>query len=254
MNLRIAFSAVVALAVAEGCAARDLSLDDVIAKHTQARGGAEALDRIKSAAIEVEITENGQIFPIRYYAIADPKPLARVDVIIDGVRVYSEGVDNEGVWLWEGGAPAAVASIAEGSANALVHGVESNLIGLHRFGERGHVLALAPRESIDGVDYYVVETTYSTGHKTYFYLDPANWLITRKRDERAYHPDADQTKKRVESRFSDFQQADGVVHSNRNEDFDLNTGEVLSTNRVVKRTINPDLPAGLFERGYHPAP
>lgn len=254
MKLQTALFGFLALVAAGACEKQDLSLADVIAKHTEARGGAEALDRIKSAAIEVEINENGQTFPIRYCAIADPKPFARVDVIIDGARVYSEGVDSQGVWLWEGGEPQAVASIAEGSANALIHGVESNLVGLHRFAERGHTLALAPRETIDSVEYYVVEVTFSTGHKTYFYIDPASWLITRKRDERAYHPDNDQTKQRVESRFSDFQEADGVVHSNRNEDVDLNTGKVLSTNRVLKRTVNPDLPEGLFERSYSPAP
>ena len=253
MNLHHAVIVMLALAGATACAPQEASLADVIADHTRARGGAEALDGIKSAAIDVEITENGQTFAIKYYAIADPQPLARVDVIIDGARVYSEGVDTEGVWLWPGDEPQARASVAEGSANALVHGVESNLVGLHRFAERGHALALAPREAIDGVEYYVVETTYSTGHKTYFYIDPTSWMITRKRDERAYHPDVDQTKQRVESRYSDFQESDGVVHSNRNEDIDLNTGQVLSTNRVLKRTMNPALPEGLFDRGYSPA-
>lgn len=254
MRIQTALFGLFTLIAASACEKQELSLADVISRHTEARGGADALDRVNSAAIEVEITENGQTFPIRYYAVADPRPLARVDVVIDGQRVYSEGVDSAGVWLWPADEAEARASVAEGSANALIHGVESNLVGLHRFEQRGHKLALMPRDTIDGVAYYVIETTFSTGHKTYFYIDPESWMIARKRDERAYHPDADETKQRVESRFSDFQKTDGVLYSNRNEDIDLNTGETLSTNRVLSRAINPELPEGLFERGYQPTP
>jgi hypothetical protein len=227
-----------------------LTLDDVIAHNTEARGGAEALDRVRTCWFDIEISENGQTFPIRYYASLDR--LTRVDVVIDGQRAYSEGVDGDGVWLWEGGAPAAQPSVAEGSANALLHGVESNLVGLHRFRERGAQLELAPQEVLEGVNYHVIACTYSTGHLTYFYVDPNSWLITRKRDQRAYHPDVDATEQHVESRFSDFQTVDGVVAPHLNEDFNIDTGAQLSTARVLARRLNPDLPEGLFRRTYVP--
>lgn len=156
------------------------------------------------------------------------------------------------MWLWPGDEAVARPSVAEGAANALLHGVESNVVGLHRFRERGARLALALQEALDDVRYHVIECTYSTGHVTYFYLDPRSWQIARKRDLRAYHPDVDATQQHVESRFLDFQTVDGVVAPHLSEDYNIDTGALLSTARVLSRRLNPDLPEGLFSRNYHP--
>ena len=233
-----------------GCAARPLGLQDIIERHVEARGGAAALDAVRTCAIDLQITEGGQNIPLRYYASIDR--LARVDVMIEGQRAYSEGVDSQGVWLWPADAPAATPSVAEGAANALLHGVEMNLVGLHRFEERGSRLTLQAPETIDGVDFQVIECVYPTTHVTNFYIDPASWHIARRRDRRAYHPDADTTQQNVETRFSDFQAVDGVIAAHVNEDYDLDSGALISTARVLTRRLNPDLPEGLFERSYTP--
>jgi hypothetical protein len=233
------------------CATQAPRLDAIIARHVAARGGAAALDRVRTCAIELEITEGGQTFPARYYASVER--LARIDIIIGGQRVYSEGVDAEGVWLWPADQPAATPSVAEGAANALLHGVETNLVGLHRFAERGARLAPMPAEALDGVAHHVIECTFATGHVTCFYLDPSTWMIARKRDRRAYHPDLDAAQQRVESRFSDFQSVDGVVAAHRNDDYDIDTRALLSTARVLSRRLNPDLPEGLFRRSHVPS-
>jgi hypothetical protein len=154
------------------------------------------------------------------------------------------------VWLWPSDEPAAKDSVAEGAANALLHGIEGNLVGMHRFAERGHTLRLMPPETLDGVTYQVVEVVFRTGHTSYFYIDPVSWQITRKRDERSYHPDADATQKHIESRYSDFKTLNGVVSSDRNEDYDLGTAALLSTNQVTARIWNPSITPGVFDRQY----
>jgi hypothetical protein len=78
-------------------------------------------------------------------------------------------------------------------------------------------------------------------------------MIARKRDQRAYHPDADATQRRVESRFTDFQSVEGVIAAHRNDDYDMDTGALLSTARVLSRRLNPHLPEGLFSRTYVPS-
>lgn len=232
------------------CAQRAPGLQDIIDRNVEARGGAAALDAVRTCAIDLEITERGQTIPLRYYASVDR--LARVDVMIDGQRAYSEGVDANGVWLWEGGAPAAAPSVADGAANALLHGVENNLVGLHRYQERGSRLTLQAPETIDGVAYHVIECAYPTTHVTNFYVDPQSWQIVRRRDRRAYHPDADTTQQNVETRNSDFQAVDGVIAAHLNEDYDLDSGALISSARVLTRRLNPDLPEGLFDRSYTP--
>lgn len=228
-----------------------LSLDDIIARHVQARGGAAALDRVRTCAIDLEITEGGSTILGHYFASVER--LARIDIVVDGQRVYSEGLDEDGVWLWPGDEPAPRASVAEGAANALLHGVEGNVVGLHRFRARGSRLVLSPAETFDDVAYRVIECTYPTGHVTYFYIDPTSWMIARKRDQRAYHPDVSTTQQHVESRFSDFQTVDGVVAPHLNQDYNIDSGALLSTARVLARRLNPDLPEDLFSRSYRPA-
>lgn len=226
----------------------DLGLNEIIRRHVAARGGAAALDRVRSCAIDVDIEEGGQTLQGRYKA--DVNGTVRIDVYVNGRWGGSEGVDREGVWLWPGNEAAARPSVATGAANALHHGAENHLIGLHRFAERGHRLRLMPAETIDGVAHPVIEVVYTTGHTSYFYVDPSSWMLARRRDQRAYHPDVDSTQRRVETRFSDFQAVDGVVAAHANTDIDLANGSVLSSNRVTRRSLNPQLADEQFQRGY----
>ena len=223
-----------------------LTLDQVIRRNTLARGGAAVLDGVRSLWINVELNEGAQTLGGPY--AANTAGLVRVDIYVGGKNVYSEGVDRAGVWRWTGGPEPAQPSTATGAANALTNGAEEKLFGWHRFRERGHAMALMAPELIDGVGHAVVEVRFSTGQTSYFYVDPVTWHVVRRRDERAYHPDNDQTRKRIESRFFDFVRVAGVVGSHRSVDIDLTTGATLASSRVLERRINSALPADYFDR------
>ena len=225
-------------------AAKPLTLAEIVRRNTRARGGAAALDRMHSIGVDVEIVEGGQTLNGHY--AATKTGLVRIDVYAAGKPVGSEGVDAKGVWILGKNGPEQ--SAATGASNALLHGAENHLFGWNRFRARGHKLALMPSETIDGVTYPVVEVRYSTGHVSYFYVDPSSWQAVRRRDARAYHPDVSMTEKRVESRFSGFRSADGIVAAHRNEDYDLDSGKLLSTNHVLARRVNPQLAPDYFDR------
>ncbi|MEO8176506.1 MAG: hypothetical protein ABI626_07590 [Sphingomicrobium sp.] len=249
--LALAAGAVAACATTR-VAPRALTLDEVIRRNTRARGGAAALDRVRALQVDVEIVEGGRTLNGRY--TANVAGMVRIDIYAGGANVYAEGVDGTGVWRWTGGSDPAQPSTATGAANALTNGAENHLFGWHRFAERGHALALMPSQLIDGVTYPVVEARYSTGHVSYFYVDPVSWLAVRRRDERAYHPDNDTTKQSVETRFSDFVAVDGVLAAHLNTDYDLGTDKVLSTNHTLARRINPPLAADYFDRDRRASP
>jgi hypothetical protein len=232
-----------------------LSLEEIVRRHALARGGVAALDRVRSCRIGVDILERGQALQGRYAADAsDPRrTVVRIDIYVGGNHVGSEGVDREGVWNRGPGDAAPTPSVATGAANALLHGAENHLFGLHRFAERGHRLRLMPAERIDGVEYPIVEVVYTTGHTSYFYVDPATWMLARRRDERAYHPDVDQTRQRIETRYADFQTVDGIVAPHRQVDVNLANNAEMSTNHVRERLLNPSFPEGLFDRNWRPA-
>ena len=244
LTRRAILGATLGFAAAPLFAAPRPTLAEVVRRNTRARGGAAALDRMRSIGVDVEITEGGQTHNGHYAATR--AGLVRIDVYAGGKHVGSEGIDRQGVWILGKDGPRP--SVAVGAGNALKHGAENHLFGWNRFPQRGHQLALMPSQTVEGVRYAVVRVRYSTGHVSYFYVDPLSWQAVRRRDERAYHPDVSQKQQRVESRSLDFQSVGGIVAAHRNEDYDLDTGKLLSVNRVLARWINPKLPASYFDR------
>ncbi len=231
-------------------AAKPLTLAEIVRRNTRARGGAAALDRMHSVLMDVAIEEGGQHLNGRY--AANIAGLVRVDIYVGGKFAGAEGIDSAGVWTWGKNGPEP--SVAAGAANALQHGAEDKLYGWNHFPERGHKLALMPSQILDGTPYHVVEVRYSTGHVSYFYVDPKSWQAVRRRDERAFHPDVDQTKQRVETRYSDFRSVAGVIAPHADADIDLATGKVLARHPVLRRQVNPTLAADYFDRNRKASP
>jgi hypothetical protein len=194
-------------------------------------------------SIDVEIDEGGQKLNGHYAATSNG--LARIDVYAAGKSVFSEGLDADGGWFWNG---KEIKTSNAGGVAALRNGADNNALGWHRFEARGHKLTLMPQEMIDAISYPVVEILYTTGQRSYFYIDPKSWLVVRRRDERAYHPDVDPTKQRVETRFSNFERVAGVVAPHLDQDFDLATNKLLASHRVLARRVNPELSEGYFDR------
>ncbi|WP_028969475.1 hypothetical protein [Sphingomonas sp. URHD0057] len=225
-------------------AAKLLTLDEVVRRNTRARGGAAALDRMHSLLMDVEIDEAGQKLDGRY--AANTAGLVKVDIYVGDKFAGAEGIDSAGVWTWGKNGPEP--SVAAGAANALQHGAEDKLYGWHRFAQRGHTLTMMPPETIDGTTYQLVQVRYSTGHVSNFYVDPKTWQAVRRRDERAFHPDVDQTQQKVETRYSDFRSVAGVIAPHRDTDYDLATGKVLARHPVLQRQVNPTLAPDYFDR------
>ena len=233
------------LATTQLSAQSPLTLDDIIARNTNAMGGKEKLESLHSVEISLHITDPTFEVDGIYHAARPGK--MRIDIIADGKRLYMERFDAEKGWQWngkeekeEGGVPTA----------ALRHGVEllGNLFGLHEMQKRGHRLELGDRETIDGVDYYVVRVTFADGYKTSLYLDPKDWRITRRREVRALHPDVDPTPTTIETRYFDFRQVDGFWFAFANEDVDLRTAKVIESAQIKEIKVNPTLDPTIFTK------
>ena len=222
-----------------------LTLDQVIARNTEAMGGREKIEAVQAVEVSLHIKDPGFEVDGVYFA-ARPGRM-RIDIMADGKRVYMERFDGDKGWQWngkeekeEGATPTA----------ALRHGVElpGNLFGLHEMQTRGHRLELSGREQIDGVEYYVIHVTFADGYETSLFVDPQTWRITRRRDVRALHPDADPTTTTIESRKSDWRQVNGVWFAFAGEDVDLKTGKVIETTTVKEIKVNPPIDAAMFTK------
>ena len=222
-------------------------LEDLIEKHTAARGGSAAIESVHTVAIRLRITEPKFAVEALYQASRTGR--MRIDVFSNGKRVYSEGYDGHEAWQLPEDAERATVVSASGSA-ALRHGLEfpTNLRGLHEMRTRGHQLALVGRELIDGTNYYVLELRLQDGFATYLYLNPTTYLIERQRDIRALHSDADPTQKWIERRFEEFRKLDGRIVAFKGSEADMLTGQVIQTTEILELRTNPPLTDQAFAR------
>jgi hypothetical protein len=227
--------------------ATPLSLDEVVARHTRARGGAKRLDSVKAALIYPTITEKGSMLRARY--LCADVPAWRIDIYADAHHVFSEGLDSAGPWLW----PAADDKPHDAVADARktgIQGIEFNLYGLHRFPSRGHSLLLEGRELIGGTNYYVLRVRMKDSYETHLYISPHNWMIERRRDFRAFHPDVDATKAYAEKVYGDFRTVDGIVSPFSEVQRNWKTGLVINSTITNSMTYNPAIEQGELDRSY----
>lgn len=227
-----------------GCA-EQISLDELIARHTAARGGAQAIESVRRISIDLRIVEPTFQVDGRYIATRDGQ--MRIDAFQDGQPVFTEALDDGRGWSWSPGAAAPTDGSAQGNA-ALRHGIEFpfKLYGLHELQGRGHRLELLGRQQLDGIDYCQLQLTLDDGFQIQYFLNPDSWLIERSRELRALHVDIDPKPQWIETNFSDYRPAGGVLYPWHQVERRVDTGEVLSTGTVTAIEINPELDAARF--------
>lgn len=229
---------------AAACAPRQLDLETVLARHTQARGGAAAIDAVRTLRNEAEVVEPS--FTVRGPYVASAEGFMRVDIFAGEQCVFSEGIDRAGAWSWQqGGAPEPA---SQTGSRALQHGIEFNVFGLHRFAERGHTLTLEGAEDFNGTQCHVIKVVLNDGFETYRFIDANTWMMVGSRDVRAVHPDIDATEIVMGNEYSDFRAVDGVTSSFAWLQRNLTTGEVVQTGTVLSLAYNPPLTDADFDR------
>lgn len=217
------------------------SLAALIAKHTGARGGARAIDTVAYERVEIDITEKGSTIHGIYQCAKEPA--FRIDIYAGAKHVFCEGLDARGPWLWPASDSAPREAVPDARKTG-IQGIEFNIYGLHRFAQRGHHLSLDGREMLDGTNYFVIRVMMKDSYETFLFIDPDTWMIARRRDFRAFHPDLDQTKKQVENRYFDFRPVAGVMTSYASDQYDLRARALVQSTRATQIE---------YRRGYDPA-
>ena len=239
---RAALAMAAAFLMATGCAeAPDtepgLTADEVIARHVEAVGGADAIDALENIRIRPEVIEPEFTIVGDYRATRNGR--MRVDIYIGSERVFSEGIDADGGWQ-QAGTNAPFVETTPIARAALAHGIEFNLFGLHDLEARGHRASLFGREEIDGVNYYVIHLAMEDGFERYFFVNPENWMVERYRETSALHPDIDEEERPAETIQSNFQEVCGVVRPFDTQKIDRETGEEIQRTRALSVDCNLD--------------
>ncbi len=222
----------------------DMTLETLLARHAEARGGAQAIEALKSTNVDVEITEPDFTVRGRYRATRDG--YMRIDVYTDDTRVFTEALGPDGGWqMFDDGE---IAELSENGAQALQRGIVSNLYGLHELPGLGYRLEFAGSTMRNGSAFWELTKTAPDGFSETLFLDKDTFLVASEIETAALHPDIDATKVRQETFHSDYEEIDGLVFAQTSEKKDLDTGKVIQTTAVTTREINPVLDESQFER------
>ena len=224
-----------------------IGLTVIIARNAAATGSGQA---IQSMEVDLAMQDGDSTFDAIYRVTRDGR--MRIDIIDHGQRIYTEAYDGHAGWdQGKDGKP----PFPDIHGEALWHGTQfpGNIFGLEDMQKDGHTLQYMGRETVDGVDYYVIKLTLNDGFETYRYVNPQTWLIEHGRDFRAFHPAMDPKKTMVDTQWSDFRMVEGVMRSSTSVDTDLVTGKRLASQRVTAYKINPVFDPAIFVAPSAPA-
>ena len=215
-----------------------LSIDKILANHIAATGGEENYAALQDVLIETEVIEPGFTVTGPYNAHKDGR--MRVDIFMEGKRVFSEGIDEAGGWQ-QGGEGAEIKPIGTDGYNALYRGLNQNLYGFHDAERRGQRITLLGRQQVENVNYYVIKSIDADGFEQNYFINPDSWLIERRRETSALHPDLDPTKTASEKIYSDYREVCGLKKAMATRTIDLRSGKETQRTRALRYRCNvPD--------------
>jgi len=207
---------------------------DVLRRHTEARGGAAAIESVQSIDVRLTINEGWEV-DAHYRATRDGD--MRIDVFAEGERVFTEALHQRSAWAMQKGETSG-SPITEAEAGILWRGVLGNVYGLHELEGQSVGVSVSGPEELEGVSYWVVDLAHEGGFEDRYYLDSQSFLVARQRSDHALHPAVDPEIRRFETRYSDYREVDGVLYSFLVEKFDLDTGERVQRTTIKSRAIN----------------
>ncbi|MGH7179549.1 MAG: hypothetical protein ACREJC_19395 [Tepidisphaeraceae bacterium] len=244
--MRLSWLLTVTLLSCAGCTSppEATDLESLIARHVDARGGAPAIEQVRTFESDIHIVEPTFEVDGIYQATRDGS--MRIDIRIAGERVFTEALHQGRGWSWS--PEAGVREASEKGVTALRHGIEFplKLFGLHEMRRRGHRLELVGSETVAGVNYHVVRLTLDDGFECRYYVNPETWLIERERTRRAMHVDVDPTEQSIETVYSDFRPVSGVLYPHQHVERVVDSGQLLSTATIRSIRINAELDPSKF--------
>ncbi|MBU1012807.1 MAG: hypothetical protein KKG99_07365 [Bacteroidetes bacterium] len=185
-------------------AANAQNVDDIIAKHIQAHGGAEKWDAIKSMEINARFTAFSE--ENEWYAIKTNTGAYYSDLQI-GQHKVKEAFNGKSGWTidpWH-----------DFTFPRLLNKVEDNVFQqkaeffspFYKYKEKGRKVEYAGEAKIDGVDTYVLKLTRSNGLVETWYLNKATYLEVKSISDWVDFG----SRVSAESFFDDFREVNGLV-------------------------------------------
>ena len=188
-------------------AAQELTADQIVARHLDARGGASRLASLQSVVYrngkyrEPGYEGSGKAFMAMakpyYKIVGDPE---------DSTSDFREGYDGS-AWEWYGSPGIVVRTV--GAANAAIrHNLDPDG-PFSGYRSKGTTIERVADETIDGRAAYGLKITLRDGFQTLHFLDKSSFLVIAVRQSSQFHAFGDVVT--TESRVGDYRSVGGVL-------------------------------------------
>jgi hypothetical protein len=201
------------------------TLEYLISKNAAALGGKRNVEAIRTI---VRVRGSGNTITVQQFKPYRGAAVFVIDTVKWKIR-YAEGANAE--YYWEQHDADSPRRIVKGRPDTAIWQTRQNpanlFLPLYKMRQQGHKIEYAGREMVEGINYYLLETTLSNGSTGLWYLNPNSFQIERNRGFRrhhAYQPNV----RHIETVWKDFRNINNVVIPFIEQERDMDSGEVLS--------------------------
>jgi len=202
--LKKAFFAIAVIAVlAVGLPAQ--TVDEIIAKNIQARGGAEKLKAVQSVKSTATMTM-GPGMEAPGFLIQKRQGLARLEFTVQGLTAV-QAYDGKNAWQimpFMGKKDAELMSSDESKEMEEMADIDGPLVD---YKTKGHQIELLGKEKVEGTDAYKLKATLKNGDVLTIYLDSDSFLEIKEEVKRTVRG----SEQVFESAIGDYKEVNGLM-------------------------------------------
>ena len=217
--------------VVHGLAAQDLALEEILNRYYRS-AGLDKLSKVNTVIMTGTLVQQ-DLMPVKIIRVRPDKYLMEYDVA--DLTAY-QAFDGKTAWFtapWTGN-PAPLVATAERAADlanrADLEGV------LFNWKEKGHELALAGRDSANGLTVYRIKVTRNDGSTEYEFIDDAGFMLQKRLSYRI----AGGKEIEVENYYRDYRNVDGIPFA-----FTIGTSYAGRENEIQLESVLLDAPVDL---------
>jgi len=183
------------------------TVDEIVAKNIQARGGMEKLKAVKTMKATGKLVMGGGAMEIPFTRVSKRPEAMRMDFTFQGIT-GTQAFDGKTAWQvmpFQTGKKDPEQSNAE--QTKLIQ-EQADFDGpLVDYKEKGNQIELVGTESVDGADAFKLKVTRKNGNIDYMYIDKETGLEVKTEQKRTVNG----TEVESESKMSDYKEVDGIT-------------------------------------------
>ena len=215
--------------------------DTIIARHIEARGGADAMHAIHSLVFDHGVYHEGHYTSDGTAVMMLMRPYYKVVGHPGREPDFMEGYDGS-AWEWYQNPGLTVRTVGAASAAAR-HSTDVDGPFLD-YADKGSSIELIGTELIADRPAWQIRLTQMDGFQTDYFIDQDSYLITAKRHTMPIHAYGEAVT--TQSVYSDYRRVAGVLYAFAATEVEIATGEELNSMHWGEIIANEDLPVAWF--------